>query len=131
MNCRNCNTNIDYTYITNCPQCGYAVEAGDLPKLDPSTTSPKKNRLWLYSLANVVYVLVGAAGGMVAAAVVMYFSVAVIYIALSTPERYPGQNCARGMALGMLSILLGGFLGTAGGAVFALKHPIVTAKHPD
>ena len=135
MKCRNCNTKINYNYIANCPQCGHAVDAADLPKLDPSTTSLKKNRLSLYSLAKVVYVLVVAAVGMVSSAVVSYFSAAVIYIALSTPESFPGQHCARGMLLGMLSILFGGFLGTAGGAVFAIKHPIsktlVAANHPD
>ena len=125
MNCRTCNTEINYNYITNCPQCGGEVEGGDLPKRDPSTTPAKKNRVWLYSPANVVYVLITSVVSLISGAVVMYFSAAVTYLALATPETYPGQHCGRGMAIGMLSILLGGFLGTVGGAVFAVKHPIL------
>ena len=128
MNCRNCNTRINYNYLTNCPQCGCAVERGDLPKLDPSTTPVKKIRVWLYGLANLVYVLITAMVGLISGAVVMYFSAAVVYIALSTPDTYPGESCARGAAIGMLSILCGGFLGTIGGAVFAVKRPILKTR---
>ena len=128
MNCRNCNTIIDYNYITDCPQCGCAVEEGDLPKLDPSTRSRKKTRAWIYSVANLFYVLVTSGVAMVAGAVVMYFSAALIYIAFATPETYPGENCAKGMAIGMLSILMGAFLGTVGGAVFGVKHPLPINK---
>lgn len=125
MNCRNCNTRIDYNYVTNCPQCGSEVEGGDLPKLDPATMLAKKKRVWLYGLANLVYVLVTSLVSLIAGALVMYFSAAVVYIALSSPETIPGEHCARGMAIGMLSILSGGFLGTISGAVFAVKHPIL------
>lgn len=127
MNCRTCNTTINYNYITNCPQCGGAIEGGELPKIDPSLM-PVMNRAWLYSLANIVYVLVTSAMGMISGAVVMYFSAAVIYIAVATTERYPGQHCSEGMAIGMLSILCGGFLGTTGAAAFAVKHPIQQSR---
>lgn len=123
MNCRNCNTKINYNYVTNCPQCGCVVDESDLPKLDPSAGSVKKG-VWVSYLVNVVYVLVTAVVGMISGAVVIYFSAAVIYMALQSPETVPGEHCARGMAIGMLSILTGGFLGTAGGTTFALKHPI-------
>ena len=122
MNCRNCNCIINYNYVTNCPQCGYAVEEGDLPKLDPST---KKEKRWPYCVGNLIYVLVTAGVGMISGAVVIYFSFALMYLALSSPETYPGEHCSRGMALGMLSILVGGFLGTAGGTAFGLKHPLL------
>ena len=123
MNCRNCNTRIDYNYLKNCPQCGCEVEARGLPKLDPTINSAKKKRVWLH-LANVAYVLFTGAVGMIGGAVTLYFSAGVIYMALQTPETYPGQNCGRGTAIAMLSIFLGAFLGTVGGAAFAVKHPI-------
>jgi hypothetical protein len=122
MNCGNCNTRIDYNYVTECPQCGCAMEASNLPKLDPSTSSGKESR-WPYYVGNVLYVLVTSAVGMIAGAVVFYFTAAVLYLALSSPETIPGEHCGRGMAIGMLSILTGGFMGTVGGAVFAVKHP--------
>ena len=121
MNCRNCNTRIDYNYVSECPQCGCAMEGSGLPKLDP-TTSGKESR-WPYYVANVIYVLVTSAVGMVGGAVVVYFTAAIAYIALSSPETVPGEHCAQGMAIGMLSLLTGGFLGTVGGAVFGVKHP--------
>jgi hypothetical protein len=45
-------------------------------------------------------------------------------MALASPETYPGQHCGSGMAIGMLSILAGGFLGTVGGTAFGVKHSI-------
>ena len=98
------------------------MEGSNLPKLDPSTVSAKVSR-WPYCVANVIYVLVTSAVGMVGGAVVLYFTAAMLYIALSSPETFPGEHCGRGMAIGMLSILTGGFLGTVGGAVFGVKHP--------
>ena len=101
------------------------MEAGDLPMLDLSTGSRKKESVWLYYLAGFIYVLVTSGVGMISGAVVIYFSTAVIYLALSSPETFPGEHCARGMAFGMLSILTGGFLGTIGGAAFGLKYPLL------
>lgn len=118
MNCRNCNTIIDYNYVTDCPRCGCAVEQGDLPKLDPWR---QKQSVWPY-LGNLIYVLVTSAVGMIIGAVVVYFSAAVVYMALSSPETFSGEHCARGMAIGMLSILTGGFLGTVGGTTFGIKY---------
>ena len=127
MNCRTCNTIINYNYVTDCPQCGSAVERCDLPKLNPSTESGQKESVWSYRLANIIYVLLTSVAGMISGAVVLYFSAAIIYIALASPETYPGQHCSRGMAVGMLSILAGGFLGTVGGTAFGVKHSICRA----
>src|SRR5687768_12779925 len=123
MNCRSCNTIINYNYLTDCPQCGCAVERGELPKLDPSAGA-QGERKWSYYLANIFYVLSASVVGMISGAVVLYFSAAGIYLALASPEPYPGAHCGRGMALAMLSILAGGFLGTVGGTAFSIKHPI-------
>ena len=126
MNCKNCNAIIDYNYLTACPQCGDALDEANLPKFDPAKESKKKAGVWPY-LAKTFYVLLTSAVGMVSGAVVIYTSAAVIYLALTSPAKYPGQNCGRGMAIGMLSMMLGAFLGTVGGAVFSIKHPI--GKH--
>jgi hypothetical protein len=129
MNCRSCNTIINYNYVTDCPQCGCAVEQSDLPKLDPSTGA-QQERDWPYYLANIFYVLSASVVGMLSGAVVLYFSAGVIYLALASPETYPGEHCGRGMAVGMLSILAGGFLGTVGGTAFSIKHSIKAQEMP-
>lgn len=126
MNCKNCNAIIDYNYLTACPQCDGALDEANLPKFDPAKESRKKEKVWSY-VAKTFYVLVTSAVGMVSGTVVIYASAAVLYRALASPDKYPGQSCGRGMAIGMLSIMLGAFLGTVGGAVFSIKHP--TGKH--
>jgi hypothetical protein len=49
-------------------------------------------------------------------------------IDLIDPVRTPGESCGLGTAVGFLSILAGGFLGTIGGSVLAVKRPIFTAQ---
>ena len=128
MNCRSCNTIINYNYVSDCPQRGCAVERGELPKLEPSAGAQERG--WPYYLANIFYVLSASVVGMLSGAVVFYFSAAAIYLALSSPEPYPGAHCGRGMAIGMLSILAGGFLGTVGGTAFSIKHSIKAQEMP-
>ena len=123
MNCRSCNTLINYNYVSDCPQCGCAVERDELPKLDASAVAPEQ-RGWFHYLTRILYVLSASVMGMISGAVVLYFSAAGIYLALASPEPYSGAHCGRGMALAMLSILAGGFLGTVGGTAFSIKHPI-------
>jgi hypothetical protein len=127
MDCRSCNTIINYNYLTDCPQCGCAVEQSKLPTLEPPTDA-QEGRDWSYYVAKIFYVLLASGAGMISGAVVLYFSAAVIYLALASPETYPGEHCGRGMALGMLSILAGGFLGTVGGTAFSIKHSISSPK---
>jgi hypothetical protein len=79
-------------------------------------------------MVNIIYVLLTSGVGMISGAVVMYFSAAVIYIAFSSPETYPGESCARGTAIGMLAILTGGFLGTVGGTAFGVNHPVCSKR---
>jgi hypothetical protein len=127
MDCRSCNTIINYNYLTDRPQCGCAVERSKLPTLEPPTDA-QEGRDWSYYVAKIFYVLLASGAGMISGAVVLYFSAAVIYLALASPETYPGEHCGRGMALGMLSILAGGFLGTVGGTAFSIKHSISSPK---
>ena len=128
MNCRNCSTLINYNYLTDCPQCGCAVEGAELPALLPPTAATKKERAWRSSLTNLIYVLLASVTGMISGAVVLNLSCAALYNALASPETYPGQHCGRGMALAMLTALLGGFLGTVGGTAFSVKNPLLNRR---
>src|SRR5687768_13970756 len=125
MNCQSCNASIDYKYLTNCGQCGR--------ELDQATLSPpeaiakrslvdggNKHFTWKQRLLNAWYVLTASFVGLISGATVLYFAAALIYIPLSGPESYPGENCARGMAIGWLSMLSGAFLGIVGGTVFSV-----------
>lgn len=121
MNCKKCNAVIDYNYLTACPQCGAAVEVGDLPQFVPE----KKKCAWGYYVGNIIYVLTTAAAGAFTGAVTIWLSVGAVYKAVVSPDKYPGEHCAQGMMIGMLSIMIGAFLGTVGTAVFSVKHPIL------
>ena len=129
MNCQSCNTRIDYRFLTNCAECGRAVEPDPLqvdatPEFQP--LEPVEKRLgWKKSLANLVYVFAASVMGMFSGAVVMYFSAAFFYIALfRNVNDDPSTACARGAAIATLSILSGGFLGTMGGTAFGIKRPM-------
>jgi hypothetical protein len=128
MNCRSCNTTIDYRFLSNCSQCG--TEVG--PEIVPPATelrkgvalAPQQKRAaWIHPLANVFYVIISSLVGMVSGAVTVYFTAGVFFsILLSNAAANPSESCARGTAIGVLSILSGAFLGTAGGSAFAIKH---------
>lgn len=120
MNCKNCKAVIDYNYLTACPQCGAAVEGGDLPQFVPE----KEKRAWHYYFANIIYVLTTSAAGAFTGAVMLWLSVGAVYKAVVSPDKYPGEHCAQGMMIGMLSIMIGAFLATVGVTVFSVKHPI-------
>ena len=121
MNCKNCNAVIDYNYLTACPQCGDAVEGGDLPKFVPE----KKKSAWCYYLGNIIYVLTTSAAGAFGGAVTIWTSVGTVYKAVVSPDKFPGEHCGQGMMIGMLSFIVGAFLGTVAAAVFSVKHPIL------
>ncbi|HUE83043.1 MAG TPA: hypothetical protein VMM84_13090, partial [Pyrinomonadaceae bacterium] len=62
--------------------------------------------------------------GMISGAVVVYFA-AVITCGVFLPSGgNPSEQCARGAAIGFLSIVSGAYLGTVAGSVFAVKHPL-------
>jgi hypothetical protein len=132
MNCQNCNTRIDYLFLTNCAHCGCAVEpAGEsqlqkLPQFQP--IEPIEKRLtWKKRLVNLVYLFVSSAAGLITGTVVMYFTGAFVFnavLAVFDPHPDPGEYCGLGSALGFLCIVGGAFLGTVGGSVFATKRPL-------
>src|SRR5215203_4020158 len=130
MNCQSCNTNIDYKFLTNCAQCGRAVDPTKLqqlaapPELPSVESGNKPSNIWKHRVLNLWYVLTASVVGMISGAVVLYFTDAIIFMSLSGTESSPGENCARGMAIAWLSILSGAFFGTIGGTAFAIEHPI-------
>lgn len=129
MNCQSCNASIDYKYLTNCGQCGRELNQATLSPPETAAKRPlvdggNKAFTWKHRLLNFWYVITASFVGMISGATVLYFSAAIILIPLNGPETYPGENCARGMAIGWLSILSGAFLGIVGGTVFSVKNPI-------
>ena len=127
MNCQSCNRNIDYRFQTNCAQCE-TEQAGllqndqlkDLPLLAPLENRPG----WPRRLTNLAYIFMSSIAGLVSGAVVLYFGSAIVYIAFVTVPANPGLSCGQGNAVAAMSILLGAFLGTVGGTLFAVKNPV-------
>jgi hypothetical protein len=130
MNCQSCNTRIDYRFVTNCEGCGCAVETdgllkpNSLPDIQPFE-SAKKIGSWKREIVNLTYVLVSSVAGMISGAVIVYVGAALVYSAVySGVDENPSVACARGMAIGFLSIVVGAFLGTVGGSMMAVKRPL-------
>lgn len=132
MNCQRCNTRIDYLYLTNCVHCGCAIEPAGASELQPLPEVPplesfQKRLTWKQLFANLAYLLVSSISFMVSGAVVVWVGAGFIMnvlIDFFDPVQTPGEYCGFGMAVGYLSILVGGFLGTMGGAAVAVKRPI-------
>ena len=127
MNCERCNTTIDYRFLTKCANC-------ELEQVDPSTADPipdfqavqsiQRKRSWTKPVVNILYLLVSSMAGLVSGAVVIYFGTAIVCIAFLPSTGNPTNDCAIGSAIAALSILMGAFLGTIGGSVFAVKNPL-------
>ena len=130
MNCQGCDARIDYRFITSCTYCDCEVKQPSLVETAPSSAldsheSVEKPVTWRRGLINVVYILVSSLAGMISGAVIVYFAAAFTYLAFfSRAGAESSHDCARGMAIAFLSIMLGAFLGTVGGSVFAVKHPL-------
>jgi hypothetical protein len=135
MNCQSCNTRINYRFLTNCAHCGRAVEPAGLPEVDStsalesSDTTPKRLS-WKKQIVNLAYVFAGSVVGMISGAVVVYYSAAMVYIAVySGVDENHSAACARGMAIGLLSVLSGAFVGIMSGTAFTVKHPLFKAQN--
>ena len=61
---------------------------------------------------------------MISGAAVTYLFVAIIYNVFLTHSNNPSVECARGAALGLLALISGALLGTAGASTFAVTHPL-------
>lgn len=130
MNCQNCNTRIDYRFVTNCERCGCAVETegqlkpNSIPDIQP-VESAQKSLSWRRKIVNLLYVLASSVMGMISGAVIVYVGAGLVYSAMySGVEENPSVACSRGMAVGFLSIVVGAFLGTVGGSAMAVKRPL-------
>jgi len=128
MNCRSCNTTIDYKFLSNCSECGSEIgpEIVPQPREIAAVAAPapiEKRSHWSHVVANVFYVLLTSLIGMISGAVVLYFTAGLFSMVVLSSGGNPSENCARGMAIGMLSILSGAFLGTVGGSAFAINCP--------
>jgi hypothetical protein len=130
MNCQSCNTEIDYRFLSNCTVCGCAVEPAGPTQPAPIPKgqlieSIQMSRSWLRAMVNLGYVLVNSVVGMISGSVIVYFGAALIYRAIySGVNENPSVACARGQAIALLSIIVGAFLGTTVGSVFAVKRPL-------
>jgi hypothetical protein len=127
MNCLSCNAKIDYRFLTNCSYCDCELEKADCLQSDSSPALPPARSgenafTWRQRAGNVACIFVSAIVGMTSGAVLVYFTGAMVCAALLRDTGNPGENCARGTAIGFLLIVLGAWLGTIGGSVFAVKH---------
>ena len=124
MNCQNCNTPIDYRFLTNCAHCE-AEQASLLPEvLIQAPIESEKHATCTRRFVNFLYLMVSSGAGMFSGAVVVYFGAAFTCIAFLSSTGNPSEDCARGNAIAFLSIFTGAFLGTIGGSALAVKNPI-------
>ena len=133
MNCQSCNTTIDYRFLSNCLECGNEVRPESVPQhaikefsgLAVAKGARVEKPSWAHVVANVFYVLLTSLIGMISGAMVLYFTAGLFFMVMLSGGGNPSENCARGMAIGMLSILSGAFLGTVGGSAFATNYPLI------
>lgn len=128
MNCQKCNSEIDYRFLTNCAQCGCAVEPASA-ELNPNLSTPttlRKRLGWVRRLINAAYVLTISMFGTISG--VITFAVATMFLGMIERAIYPPNpnvsGCGRGELISILMLLSGAFLGTVGAAVFAVSRPI-------
>ena len=128
MNCQNCNTKIDYRFLTNCIECGCAV-APALVELNPNLSTPTavgKRLGWVRRLINAAYVLTISMFGTISG--IITFAVATMFLGMIERAIYPPNpnvhGCGRGQLISIVMMLSGAFLGTVGAAVFASSRPI-------
>lgn len=125
MNCQSCNTRIDYRFLTKCTHCDADLGPAEAPaKHTPTDVRlAEKNFTALHGVINVAYLVFTSVAGMITGAVVVYFVGAVVYLAVfGHGSGNSSEDCARGTAIGILLVLLGGFLGTLSGTVFAARN---------
>ena len=128
MNCQECNTEIDYRFLTNCAQCGCAVEtaSAELNPTLPTPTTVRKRLGWVRRLVNTAYVLTLSMFGTISGTIT--FAVATMFLGMIERAIYPPNpnvhGCGRGQLISIVMLFSGAFLGTVGAAVFASSRPI-------
>lgn len=123
MNCQNCNTILDYHFQTNCDHC--ETEQPSLPVQPIMDAVPVESRSrWPRRIINFAYLLVSSFIAMFLGAAVLFHGAVITCRLFLDGTGNASHDCARGNFIGLLVILTGGFLGTIGGSVFAVKKPI-------
>jgi hypothetical protein len=128
MKCESCSAQIEYRFLKNCTYCDSEIVQTESSQNDVISTVQliepvKKMSRWVKGVINVGYVLVTSIAGMISGAVAIYALAAITYPAFFRPSGDPSLDCSRGTAIGFLSIVVGAYLGTVGGSVFAVKRP--------
>jgi hypothetical protein len=134
MNCQSCNTRIDYRFVTNCPQCGSAIEHEGEAEFQPVSNSQPaervKKRVSLGRiLVNSVYVVFISGTGLVLGAVGVLTGAKLFFEVFDA--LFPNAlqiGCGTGSLIGFLCFCGGAFLGTIGGAAFAIRRPIFKTR---
>ena len=128
MKCERCGARIYYRFLTNCGRCGCEIKGASVP---PNISIPnhqldqpvEPTLTWKQEAINVVHIFISSIAGLISGAVVVYFSVALIYLALSEPPS-PHAGCGWGSVIGFFSLVSGAVVGTVGGSVLAVKNPL-------
>jgi len=128
MKCESCSAQIEYRFLRNCTYCDNEIVQTESSQDDfistlQSIEPVKKESKWVKAVMNIGYVLVSSIAGMISGAVAIYALAAITYPAFFRPSGNPGLDCSRGTAIAFLSIVVGAYLGTVGGTVFAIKRP--------
>jgi len=124
MNCESCNTTIDYRFQTNCAHCESEQASLPMPLIQAPTASVEKRFTWTRRVISLAYILTISAAGMISGTVVLYIATAFTVTAVLIPLGVPNPGCGTGCLIGFLALASGAFLGTVGGTVFAMKHPV-------
>lgn len=124
MNCETCNTTIDYHFLTNCPNCEPTQQAVN-PIPDIHATEPvKRKHTWPRRIVNTLYTLTVSMASMFFGAMIVIFSAMIAFNTILKDTDNTTHDCGRGQMIGILCLLIGGFLGTVAGSAFAVKRPV-------
>ena len=127
MNCQSCSARVDYLFVTNCAYCGSKIEASGVTQINPFPELPVAKRSgWAATLVNIAYTLATSSAGMISGVVAAYCLFAVAYQIFFRSIENAHRGCGGPeMLIGMLSVCSGAYLGAVGGAVFAVKRPLL------
>ena len=128
MKCESCSAQIEYRFLKNCTYCDNEIVQTESSQDEFISTLQwlepvKKKSKWVKGVINVGYVLVSSIAGMISGAVAIYALAVLTYPLFFRPSGDAGLDCSRGTFIGFLCIVVGAYLGTVGGSVFAVKSP--------
>lgn len=126
MNCQSCNARVDYYFLTSCAHCNSKIDASGVPQIDPFPEPHfAKRRVWIATVVNIAYMIASSMAGMISGIVSAYFLGVVVYQIFFRASESAHSGCGGpGMAIALLSIFSGAYLGIMGGTVFAIRRPL-------